>query len=144
MLAFLPAERFPRVAVVFLPFWNLMNCLKDCMVILSVVAGALFLAPTGVGSAFLATPLADFLPLTIVALGLLGVNLATLAETGAAALTVFFADALAAAFPTLLAPPLTLAAEDEAAATAFLDPPRVTTLVVPSLKFQSSLPATIP
>lgn len=99
-----------------------MNCLKDCMVILSLVAGALFLAPRGVGRAFLApAPVADFFPLgTVAAFALLGVNFATFEETlGAASFEAFLADALAAAFPVLLAPPLTLAAEDEAAAAVF-------------------------
>ena len=144
MFDFLPADLLPRV--VFFPVWNLRKFLKDFMVILSLVAGALFLAPTGVGSDFLTAPVADFFPLAAeVVFGLLGVNLATLAETaGAAVLADFLADALAAAFAVLLAPPLTLAAEDEAAAAGFLAPPRVTTLVVPSLKFQSSFPAIIP
>ena len=129
-----------------MPFENFRKFLKVAIGILSFVAGALFLTAVGVGSDFLAAGVADFFPLaTAAAFGLLGVNLATFAETaGAAALAPFLADALAPAFATLLAPPLTLAAEDEAATAFALAPPRVTTLVVPSLKFQSSFPATIP
>lgn len=113
-----------------------------------MVPGAdLFLA--GEAAAFL--PGADFLPFSTAFLP--GVNLRTLSTVFAftaalGAATTFLAEAFEAAFEPRLAaaPPLTLAAAAEPTeTTGFLAPaPRIATAVLPSLKFQSSLPDTIP
>ena len=145
-----PAERFPRTVELFLPPFDLRNCLKVDMLILSVVPELLFL-PAGVGREAFFPPVVDFLPLVgaVAAAGVdfLGANLrifSTVLPVVAAFAPAFLADllaAFAALFPE--APPLTFGAAAVAGAAFLPDPPRVATLVVPSLKCQSSFPATM-
>ena len=136
----------PRTVELFLPVLALRNCLKVCMLILSVVLPELFL-PAGVGSAAFFPTVTDFFPFVgAVAAFLDGVNLSTFSTVLVAGALVadFLADllaALVALFPE--APPLTLGAAAAAAGAFFAAPPRATTLVVPSLKCQSSFPATM-
>jgi len=113
----------PRTVELFLPDLALRNCLKVCMLILSVVLPELFL-PAGVGREAFFPTVTDFLSLLVVEAAFLdGVNLSTFSTVlaaGAAFVIDFLADLvadLAALFPE--APPLTFGAA-AAAAGAFL------------------------